>query len=33
MTVNMYMMKFYTSVYGFINYAEQWCMVDLIDPF
>ena len=25
------MMKFYISLNGFINYAEQWCMADLIN--
>ncbi len=23
---NMYMMRYYISLRGFINYAEQWCM-------
>ncbi len=33
MTAKMYMMSYYISLHGFINYAEQWCMVDLTDPF
>ena len=26
-TANMYMMRFYISLHGFINYAKQWSMV------
>ena len=33
MTVKMYMVIYYISLHGFINYAEQRCMVDLTGPF
>ncbi len=28
MTANMYMMRYYMSFHGFINYIEQWCRLN-----
>ena len=33
MTAKMSMMRYYISLQGFINYLEQQCMVQLMDPF
>ncbi len=32
MTANIYMMRYYVSVQGFINYLEQLFMLELMDP-